>query len=242
MLHLSRFCEDMIMYNCSEFSFVEIDEAFCTGSSIMPQKKNPDVLELIRGKSSLVMGNMMQSMILLKGLPSTYNRDLQEDKKILFGAYQETISSIEIFSKLLQKIKFNRAKIKENLIEGYLEATDIADYLVKKGESFRKSHNIVGKIIGYCTCNKISFGDLTIKELNKYSPYFEKDIYEMVKIESCISNKKVDCGTGKKNVLGKIKSGKEIINKLHIKQKELITRKPELNSLFNFIKDQFKIS
>jgi len=132
MLHLSRLCEDLIIYNTGEFSFIKIDEDFCTGSSIMPQKKNPDVLELIRGKSSLVIGSLMQSMILLKGLPSTYNRDLQEDKKILLSAYEETSASIEIFTKLLEKIKFNSIKINNALEEGFLEATDIADYLVKK--------------------------------------------------------------------------------------------------------------
>src|SRR4030066_1043222 len=146
MLHLSRFCEDLIIYNTGEFSFIEIDESFCTGSSIMPQKKNPDILELIRGKSSLVAGNLLQSIILLKGLPSTYNRDLQEDKKILFDAYKETTSSIEMFSKLLEKIKFNTVKIKDSIKNSFIEATDIADYLVKKGESFRKAHNIVKKI------------------------------------------------------------------------------------------------
>jgi len=233
MLNLSKFCEDLIMFNTSEFSFIEIDEAFCTGSSIMPQKKNPDILELIRGKSSLIIGSLMQSMILMKGLPSTYNRDLQEDKKIMFGAYQETIDSVEIFSELLKKIKFNKAKIKESLSEGFLEATDIADYLVKKGESFRKSHNIVGKIVKNCVDNNISFRDLTIEELKNYSSYFSSDIYKMVKIESCISNRKVDCGTSKKNVLGKIVSSKETINELFSEQKKLTERIPELYFLVN---------
>ena len=236
MLNLSKFCEDLIIFNTSEFSFIEIDEAFCTGSSIMPQKKNPDILELIRGKSALIIGSIMQSMILMKGLPSTYNRDLQEDKKIMFGAYRETIDSVEIFSELLKKIKFNKAKIKEGLSRGFLEATDIADYLVKKGESFRKSHNIVGKIVKNCVDNNISFGDLTIEELKNYSSYFSSDIYEMVKIESCISNRKVDCGTSKKNVLEKIESGKKIVNKLYAKQKRLFEQIPELKFLFNFIK------
>ena len=131
MIHLGRFCEDLIIYNSNEFSYIEIDESFCTGSSIMPQKKNPDILELIRGKSSLVIGNLFQLMILLKGLPSTYSRDLQEDKKILFSAFKETISSISIFSRVIGKIKLNKLKINDSLKEGFLEATDIADYLVK---------------------------------------------------------------------------------------------------------------
>jgi argininosuccinate lyase len=128
------------------------------------------------------------------------------------------------------------ARIKESLSRGFLEATDIADYLVKKGESFRKSYNIVGKIVKNCVDNNISFGDLTIEELKNYSSYFSSDIYEMVKIESCISNRKVDCGTSKKNVLEKIESGKKIVNKLYSKQKRLFEQIPELNFLFNLHK------
>src|SRR4030066_2440699 len=218
MMHLSRFCEDLIIYNSSEFAFIEIDESFCTGSSIMPQKKNPDILELIRGKSSLVAGNLLQSIILLKGLPSTYNRDLQEDKKILFDAYRETASSIEMFSKLLEKIKFNTVKIKDSIKNSFMEATDIADYLVKKGESFRKAHNIVGKIVKYCLDKKIKLTDLKIEKLKSYSNFFEKDIYVYAKIESCISNKKVDCGTAKKQVISNIESA---VKKVKISGQEL---------------------
>jgi argininosuccinate lyase len=235
MLHLGRFCEDLIIYNSSEFSFIEIDEAFCTGSSIMPQKKNPDVLELIRGKSSLVIGNLLQSMILLKGLPSTYNRDLQEDKKILFDAYRETASSIEIFSKLLEKIKFNRIKIKDTLKDGFLEATDIADYLVKKGEGFRKAHNIVGKIVKYCIDKKILFADIKLKELKGYSPYFESDVYKYAGIEYCISNKKVDCGTEKGRVILNIEMGKKKLKNAKQKLKDLTGRVPDFKKIIEYI-------
>ncbi|MDP3012235.1 MAG: argininosuccinate lyase [Candidatus Hydromicrobium sp.] len=235
MLHLSRLCEDLIIYNTSEFSFIEIDEDFCTGSSIMPQKKNPDVLELIRGKSSLVIGSLMQSMILLKGLPSTYNRDLQEDKKILFSAYEETSASVEIFSKLLEKIKFNSIKINNALKEGFLEATDIADYLVKKGESFRKAHNIVGKIVRFCIDKKISFKDLEMEELKNYSPYFESDIHDMIEIQSCISSKKVECGTEKGQVILNIESGKKKIKDSGNKLKDLIKRTPKFEKIIKYI-------
>ena len=236
MLHLSRFCEDLIIYNSSEFSFIEIDEAFCTGSSIMPQKKNPDVLELIRGKSSLVIGNLIQSMILLKGLSSTYNRDLQEDKKILFSAYRETASSVEIFSKLLEKIKFNTVKIKDSLKSSFLEATDIADYLVKKGESFRKAHNIVGKIVRSCINKKITFPDIKLEELKEYSPCFESDIYKYADIKSCISNKKVDCGTAKKQVILNIESGSKKIKSAEQELKSLTDRVPDFKKIIEYIK------
>ncbi|MDD5621651.1 MAG: argininosuccinate lyase [Actinomycetota bacterium] len=236
MLHLSRFCEDLIIYNTGEFSFIEIDESFCTGSSIMPQKKNPDILELIRGKSSVVAGNLVQSIILLKGLPSTYNRDLQEDKKILFSAYQETSSSIEIFKKLLEKIKFNTEKIADSLNDSFLEATDIADYLVKKGESFRKAHNIAGKIVKYCIDKKIIFTDLKLDRLKGYSDCFEKDIYEYVNIKSCVSNKKTDCGTSKKQVIANIESSAKKIKSSELELKKLKERITDFNEVIEYIK------
>jgi argininosuccinate lyase len=237
MLHLSRFSEDLIMYNSPEFSFIEIDEDFCTGSSIMPQKKNPDVLELVRGKSSLVTGNLMQLFILLKGLPSTYNRDLQEDKKILFDAYKETISSVKIFSKIIEKIKFNTEKINAALKDGFVEATDMADYLVAKGESFRKSHEIVGKIVRFCVNKNMIFSGLSLKELKEYSPYFEDDIYEKLNIESCISNKKTDCGTGKNNVISNIAHGKKKLDNCDKKVRELAGRKPSFEKIIKYLND-----
>jgi len=234
MVHLSRFCEDLIIYSSSEFSYIDIDEAFCTGSSIMPQKKNPDILELTRGKSSIVIGNLMQILMLLKGLPTTYNRDIQEDKKVLFSAYEETYGSIEIFSKLLKKIKFNPLVIEDSLKKGFLEATDIADYLVKKGENFRKSHNIVGRIVKYCIENGIQSKDLTLKELNKYSPYFGKDFYEKIKIKSCINSKDVDCGTNKKQVAVKIESAKSAIKDWEGKLEGLYSRMPDFEELVRY--------
>lgn len=237
MLHLSRFSEDLIMYNSPEFSFIEIDEDFCTGSSIMPQKKNPDVLELVRGKSSLVIGNLMQLFILLKGLPSTYNRDLQEDKKILFDAYKETISSVKIFSKIIEKIKFNTKKINASLEDGFIEATDMADYLVDKGESFRKSHEIVGKIVRFCINENMKFSDMSLKELKKYSPYFEDDVYEKLNIESCISSKKTGCGTGKNNVISNIADGKKKLDSYDKKVRELAGRKPSFEKIIKYINE-----
>lgn len=241
MLHLSRFCEDLIIYNTSEFSFIDIDEAFCTGSSIMPQKKNPDVLELVRGKSSLVIGSLMQLMMLMKGLPSTYNRDMQEDKKILFSAYEETCSSVDIFSKLLLRIKFNYEAIERDLRYGFLEATDIADYLVKKGEGFRKSHYIVGKMVKYCIENNLQIKDLALEELKKYSPYFDNDIYEKLELRSCINSKNVNCGTNLNQVKSRIKQNKDIIKSFSSMIDDLEKRIVYFDQIIRYVKDWLKI-
>lgn len=190
----------------------------------MPQKKNPDVLELVRGKSAVVIGNLFQLMALIKNLPSTYNRDLQEDKKIFFGAYQETASSIGVFSKLVEKIRFNKKAIIKDLENGFMEATDLADYLVKKGETFRKSHNIVGRIIRYCIENNFNTRDLKIGQLKEFSPLFEKDVYGKIEIEACISSKDIDCGTNRDRVISSIKSARARIKNTRDKLKILSSR------------------
>lgn len=237
MLHLSQFCEDLIIYNTQEFSFIDIDESFCTGSSIMPQKKNPDVLELIRAKSSIVIGNLIQLMMLLKGLPSTYNRDLQEDKKILFGAYDETVSSISIFSKLLSRMRLNYKSIEDDLSYGFLEATDVADYLVKKGESFRKSYHIVGEIVRYCIENNLEMKDLTLEKLREYSQLFDEDIYASLDPVACINSKKVDCGTGKENVISKIEHNKILLKDFRARLEEIRKRVTNFDELFLYAKN-----
>ena len=214
MLNLSRFCEDLIIYNSQEFSYIDIDESFCTGSSIMPQKKNPDILELIRGKSAVVIGNLMQIFTLMKSLPSTYNRDMQEDKKILFNSHKETNDSLEIFAKVIESMIFKRPAIQKSLDSGFLEATDAADYLVKKGESFRKAHNIMGKIIKYCIENNLKLKDLPLEKLNEYSSYFESDFYSSIELESCINSKITDCATSTNQVKNKIKEAKINLGKI----------------------------
>jgi len=234
ILNLSRFCEDLIIYNSQEFSYIDIDESFCTGSSIMPQKKNPDILELIRGKSAVVIGNLFQILTLMKGLPSTYNRDMQEDKKILFGAHKETNDSIEIFAKVVENTSFNKSTIQKSLESGFLEATDAADYLVKKGENFRKAHNIIGKIIKYCLENNLKLKDLPLKKLKEYSSYFESDFYNSIQIESCINSKVTDCGSSTNQVKNKIKESKINLNKI---EKDLITlpkRIPKFEEIISY--------
>jgi argininosuccinate lyase len=226
MLNLSRFCEDLIIYSTNEFSYIDIDESFCTGSSIMPQKKNPDILELIRGKSAVVAGNLAQFMMILKGLPSTYNSDLQEDKKILLSVFAETTSSIDVFTRLIGKIKFNRQTIKRSLESGFLEATDCADYLTRKGESFRKAHNITGKLVRYCMENGAKLAEMPLAALKEYSAYFGDDFYENIKIENCVEAKKVDCGTSRKAVLDKINSNKKLLSGYEKDLKNLLEKIP----------------
>lgn len=200
MIHLSRLSEDLIIFVSQEFSYFDIDDSFCTGSSIMPQKKNPDVLELIRGRSALVIGNMTQMMALLKSLPMTYNRDLQEDKKIFFSAYAESISSIDMMSALLRNIRPVEERLYSSLKGAYLEATDIADYLVKKGESFRNAHNIAGRIVGHCINIGKDFKDIDLGVLKEYSERFEDDFYHAIETGQCIDSKKTDCGTSLEQV------------------------------------------
>ncbi len=207
MLHLSQISEDFVVYSSHEFSLIEIDEAFCTGSSIMPQKKNPDLLELTRARSAVVAGNLTQALMLLKGLPSTYNRDLQEDKEILFSAVERTCSSIAVFTRLLENIKFK--PLGERIKGTFIQATDVADYLVKKGASFRDSHNIVGKLVGHCIQNNKDLNELSLKELKEFSPYFDKYYYDSIDIGNCIDSKKVDCGTSRKSVLKNLARAQE---------------------------------
>jgi len=214
MLGLSRFCEDLIIYNTYEFSFINIDDSFCTGSSIMPQKKNPDILELIRGKSALVTGNLMQVFMLLKGLPSTYNSDMQEDKKIFFNSYRETIDSLVIFNRILEKIEFNGRNIADSTSSGFMEATDAADYLVKKGESFRNAHNIIGRLVKYCIDNDIKLQDMAIDKLQEYSKYFDAGFYSSITVSSSIAAKSTACGTSTASVKKMLASDRKTAEKL----------------------------
>jgi argininosuccinate lyase len=238
MIHLSRLSEDLIIYNSNEFSYIDIDDSFCTGSSIMPQKKNPDILELIRGKSSIVTGNLVQIIMILKALPSTYNRDLQEDKKVLFDAVGETARSVSIFSDIIKKIRFNKNIIREKLKEGFMEATDIADYLVSRGEAFRNAHGITGKIISYCIENNKKINDLTIGELKGFSKLFKNDVFEHIKLHSCIESKITDCGTSKKSVENNIKKGRKKIVSLLKLLEDLKERTVDFESIIKESKIQ----
>ncbi|HDD43815.1 MAG TPA: argininosuccinate lyase [Candidatus Desulfofervidus auxilii] len=194
-MHLSRMAEELIIWNTQEFNFIEIDDAFCTGSSIMPQKKNPDVLELIRGKTGRVYGNLIAVLTMMKGLPLTYNRDMQEDKEPLFDTIDTIKPSLKLLAILWENIKFKKENMIKATEKGFLLATDLADYLVTKGLPFREAHNLVGEIVKYCQEKGKELYELSIKEIKKFSDLFEDDIKEVLNIENAIKRKKSFGGT-----------------------------------------------
>lgn len=190
MMHLSRFCEELILWSSSEFRFIEMDDAFSTGSSIMPQKKNPDMAELIRGKTGRVYGGLMTLLTVMKGLPLAYNKDMQEDKQPVFDACDTLKSSLAIFIQMISTMKIN-ADVMENAAKtGFMNATDAADYLVSKGLAFRDCHEIIGRIVLYCIEQNKAIEELSLDELRKFSDRFGEDIYEKIDIRACIRAKK----------------------------------------------------
>jgi argininosuccinate lyase len=213
MMHLSRFCEELILWSSSEFQFVEISDSFCTGSSIMPQKKNPDVPELVRGKTGRVYGNLMSLLTLMKALPLAYNRDLQEDKTALFDTVETTKNCLNIFSLMLPEIKVNKQKMAEAAQSGFLTATDLADYLAGKGVPFRTAHEVVGSIVSYCVREKKTFRDLSFNELKRFSTDFKRDALKYLTIESSVNSRKCIGGTGKQAVKRAITKAKTELRK-----------------------------
>ncbi len=205
MMHLSRFCEDLILWSSNEFCFIEISDAYTTGSSIMPQKKNPDVAELIRGKTARVYGDLFAIMTILKGLPMAYNRDLQEDKEPLFDAVDTVKECLAIFTEMIKNTKFNAAKMYAAANGGFSTATDIAEYLVEKGIPFRRAHEIVGNIVAYCLKNKKELDTLTLKEYQNFYNGFTDDIQKKIKLENAVNSRKHTGGTATKAVLERIR-------------------------------------
>ena len=205
MMHMSRFCEDLVIWSTDEFQFVEISDAFTTGSSIMPQKKNPDVAELIRGKTGRVYGDLMAVLTVMKGLPMTYNRDLQEDKEALFDAVDTVKGCVHILSEMAGHLKFNREKMLKAAAGGFSTATDVAEYLVMKGVPFREAHKIVGRLVAYCIEKKIDMPVLTLAEFRRFYRGFGEDIYAFLKVEHAVHSKKSHGGTSKRNVSLRIK-------------------------------------
>jgi len=205
MMHMSRLCEDLVLWASGEFGFVEISDAFTTGSSIMPQKKNPDVAELIRGKTGRVYGNLVSVLTVLKGLPMTYNRDLQEDKEPLFDTVDTVKASLAVLAAMLGHVSFRRTRMKEAAAGGYSTATDIADYLVRKGVAFRRAHTVTGKIVADCLKKGRRFSDLSLEEFRKYHPGFGRDIFRVMTVESSVSARRGQGGTSKKQVVKRIR-------------------------------------
>jgi argininosuccinate lyase len=189
-VHLSRICEDLILYSTPEFGFLEIGQDYCTGSSLMPQKKNPDVLELVRGKSSYIISALNSLFVLLKGLPHSYNRDLQEDKKPLFESVELISEELAIMAGVVKSISLKREAASKALEDEFIYATDLAEYLVRKGVAFADAHEVVGNIVKHCAENKINISDLSISELKNFSEKLEEDVYGLLNPETSISSKR----------------------------------------------------
>jgi len=209
MMHLSRLCEDLIIWSSGEFKYVEIADSFTTGSSIMPQKKNPDVAELIRGKTGRVYGNLVSLLTVLKGLPMTYNRDLQEDKEPLFDTVDTVKACLAVLARMLGNVKFFGERMLEQASSGFTTATDLAEYLVKKGVPFRQSHEIIGRLVGYCITRKKELQSLSLDELKKFDPAFEKDAMTVIDPVKSVDSRNVIGGTSRKQVSGAIRKLRE---------------------------------
>jgi len=212
MMHLSRFCEEIILWCSYEFSFIELDDAYSTGSSIMPQKKNPDVAELIRGKTGRVYGNLMSLLTVMKGLPLAYNKDMQEDKEAIFDSIDTVKACLPVFTQMIATIKVRKDKMLSAAKGGFTNATDVADYLVKKGVPFRDSHFIVGKLVAYCIENGKNIEDMDINELKKFSDKFGNDVYESISLEACVNERKLPGGPSFETVSASIQKIKEFYN------------------------------
>lgn len=189
MMHLSRFSEEVIIWNSNEYQFVEIDDAYSTGSSIMPQKKNPDIAELVRGKTGRVYGALTSILTTMKGIPLAYNKDMQEDKELSFDAFDTAKGCIALFTGMLDTMKFNKEVMRKSANNGFTNATDAADYLVKHGVPFRDAHGIVGQIVLYCLDKGIAIDDMKLEELKAISPVFEEDIYDAISMETCVNTR-----------------------------------------------------
>ena len=189
MMHLSRFCEEIIMWNSNEYRFVEIDDAYSTGSSIMPQKKNPDIAELVRGKTGRVYGALMSILTTMKGIPLAYNKDMQEDKEFTFDAIDTVKGCIALFNGMISTMAFNKDNMEKSAKNGFTNATDAADYLVNNGVPFRDAHGIVGRLVLHCIDKGISLDEMSLEEYQEISPVFKEDIYEAISMKNCVEKR-----------------------------------------------------
>lgn len=193
MMHLSRFSEEIIIWNSNEYQFVEIDDTYSTGSSIMPQKKNPDIAELVRGKTGRVYGALMSMLTTMKGIPLAYNKDMQEDKELTFDAIDTVKGCVKLFNGMLASMQFKKDNMRASARNGFTNATDAADYLVNKGVPFRDAHGIVGQLVLFCIEHDIALDDMTLEQYQAISPVFENDIYDAISMETCV-NKRLTIG------------------------------------------------
>ncbi|MBQ8138616.1 MAG: argininosuccinate lyase [Lachnospiraceae bacterium] len=204
MMHLSRFCEEIIIWNSNEYQFVEIDDAFSTGSSIMPQKKNPDIAELVRGKTGRVYGSLMSLLTTMKGLPLAYNKDMQEDKEVAFDAMDNADNCIHLFTGMIKTMKFRKERMAKSAMNGFTNATDAADYLVGKNVAFRDAHRIVGELVLACIDKNKSIEEMSLEELKEISPVFDKDVYDAISLETCVGKRLTVGAPGKDAILTEI--------------------------------------
>jgi len=211
MIHLSRMCEEIILWANPGFGFIELPDAFATGSSIMPQKKNPDVAEIMRGKTGRATGNLISLMTTMKGLPLTYNRDLQEDKEPFLDTHKAVYMSLQIMARMMEEIKFNARAMNRALKEGFLNATELADYLVGKGIPFRQAHHITGNIVAYAEKKGVGLEDLTIQEFKQFSEEIEDDVYMALDFKQAVGRRETPGGTGPQSVERQIKWARDWI-------------------------------
>lgn len=216
MMHLSRFSEEVILWCSSEFSFVELDDAYSTGSSIMPQKKNPDVAELVRGKTGRVYGNQMALLTMMKGIPLAYNKDMQEDKELIFDSIDTVKICLDMFSKMIDTLTVKKENMKKSCKDGFINATDLADYLVKKNVAFRDAHRILGEMVFYCIENSKNLEDLSLEELKEFSNIFDENAYDVLDIVNCVENRDVIGGPSSKQVKNRLKELENYIIKKEI--------------------------
>lgn len=212
MMHLSRFSEEIILWTSSEFSYVQLDDAFTTGSSIMPQKKNSDMAELVRGKSGRVYGDLMAMLTVLKGLPLAYNKDMQEDKEGIFDGLKTVQDCLQVFVPMLDSIKVNKENMLNSCKTGFINATDLADYLTKKGLPFREAYKLVGSIVGKCVKEKLTLEDITLDEYKQMCELFDKDLYEEIALETCVNKRNSEGGTSKAQVAKQIEKLTEFLD------------------------------
>ena len=214
MMHLSRLCEELVLWSSGEFSFIEMDDAYSTGSSIMPQKKNPDVAELVRGKTGRVYGSLMSLLTVMKALPLAYNKDMQEDKEAIFDAVDTVKMCLPVFTKMTATMKFRKENMYKAAQGGFTNATDVADYLVKKGIPFRNAHEIIGKMVLYCIQNNKAIEMLTIEEFKSFSDKIEVDVYSEISLEKCVSGRKLPGGPAAESVVASIVNGRIFLDRL----------------------------
>lgn len=214
MMHLSRFSEEIIIWNSNEYRFVEIDDAYSTGSSIMPQKKNPDIAELVRGKTGRVYGALMSLLTTMKGIPLAYNKDMQEDKELTFDAIDTVKGCLALFEGMLKTMKFREDVMAKSAMNGFTNATDAADYLVNKGVPFRDAHSIIGKLVLYCIDKGCSIDELSLDELKSISPVFEQDIYDAISLKTCVEKRLTVGAPGQDAMRKVIEINKSFLGKL----------------------------